>query len=64
MRDVIKYKLLKKEEEEIEKYNGFGMARPTPVYSLSKDLIEGNYHKALLKLEHLLITLAQVGTRA
>lgn len=61
---MIKYKLLKREEEEIDKYTGFGLARPTPIYSLNKDLIEGNYHKALLKLEHLLITLAQVGTTA
>lgn len=36
------------------------MAKPTPIYSVNKDLIESNYQKALLKLENLLIKLAQV----
>jgi len=59
VRDILKFRLLKREEEQIAKYNGFELGKPAPIYTLNKDLIEGNYNKALLKLENLLITLAQ-----
>ena len=48
----------------MEKFNGFELARPTAVYSLNKDLIESNYNKALLKIENLLITLAQTDSKS
>ena len=36
------------------------MGKPAPIYSLNKDLIESNYDKAILKIENLLLTIAQV----
>jgi hypothetical protein len=40
------------------------LARPTAIFSLNKDLIESNYNKAMLKIENLLITLAQKDSKS